>query len=47
MEQSTSNMASAEMQQQYADEIMLQQILKICHENAKMESAIVLTDLLI
>ena len=41
MIQSMSNLASAEMQQQYVDEIMKQQILKIHQEKANMESAIV------
>ena len=38
------NSASTEMQQQYMDEIMKQSILRICQENAKLESAIVHTD---
>ena len=44
MMQSMSNSGSYKMQQEYADEIMKQQILKICQENAKMESVIALTD---
>ena len=45
MMESILNSASAEIQQQYADEIMKHQLLKIHQENAKMESAIVLTDM--
>ena len=41
MMQSMSNSASAEKQQQYADKIMKQQMLKIHQQNAIMESAIV------
>ena len=42
MMQSMLTSASAEMQQQYANEIMKQKILKIRQENAKMESTIIL-----
>ena len=45
MMQSMSNLASAEMEQQYADEIMKQQILTIHQEDAKLESTVVLTDM--
>ena len=44
MIQSMSTLASAEMQQQYANEIMKQQILKIHQENKKIESTIELTN---
>ena len=44
MMQSMLTSASAEMQQQYANEIMKQQILEIHQENAKMESTIILTN---
>ena len=41
--QSMSNSASAILQQDYADEIVKQDFLKICQENAKLESVIVVT----
>ena len=44
MMHSMSTLASTEMQQQYANEIMEQQIFKICQENTKMESTIILTN---
>ena len=37
-------LVSTEMQQQHANEITKQQILKIRQENAKMESPIILTN---
>ena len=44
MMQSMSTLASTEMQQQYANEIMKQQILKTRQENTKMGSTIILTN---
>ena len=44
MMQSMSTLASTEMQQQYANKMMKQQILKTRQENTKMGSTIILTN---